>query len=138
MAIPTNQPFQNRKVWGVFRRKPTRYEFTALVMCLLFLLAAFLPPLKDWVYQGFRVAWVVGFIVLLDRDCDTPNFENPRYFYLLLWIAGMASTMSAFLGEWGLSRQTGYFIDLAWVVAILRGSYTYHQRDFKTERGPLL
>ncbi|MVM36278.1 hypothetical protein GO755_40090 [Spirosoma sp. HMF4905] len=131
-------PSQSGKVWGILQRKPTFYELTAMVMSLLFLLSAILPTLEGWVYQAFRVIWLIGFLLLFSSDGPITGRNRP--FYYSIWVASSMAMFIAIQGGFPFDNITGQvwrMADVAWIVVILRGAYTYHYRDTKEIAKPL-
>ncbi|GAB3919003.1 hypothetical protein [Larkinella terrae] len=122
---------KNKRVWGIFLRKPTMAEWMIFGMSAVLILVTILPTVSAKTYRISGVICCLGFIALFVRETQS---DYPRYFYKWLWaLFGIVKVNVKLVDEIFL-RQTWQLFDLVLIIVLLRSIHSYNTEN---DRKPL-
>ncbi|MGV3559025.1 hypothetical protein [Larkinella arboricola] len=117
---------KNRRIWGIFLRKPTVGEWLIFAMSLTLIFFAAMPRRPLMVYQVSGAILCVCFFWLFVREGQS---ETPRYFYKWLWaLFGIVKVNAKIVGEI-FTAQTWQLFDVVLIVVLLRSIHTYNREN---------
>jgi hypothetical protein len=138
---PDGTPHPINTSGSLFQRLPTTYEGVCLILCPLLFLTVILPDMGNGFYRFVDIIVSSAVFLLAYEDGkigETKTGQKPRYFYILIWIVCFGLYGGGYSDKKiELQPQTWIFVDLVLIVALLRASYTYHNRDCIEPRTPL-
>ncbi|WP_128544719.1 hypothetical protein [Larkinella soli] len=113
----------NRRVWGVFLRRPTLAEWIIMMMSLVLAVQTVLPSFSRGLDWPVAVVLCMGFLFLFFREAQC---DHPRYFYKWLWALFATVKLNARLVAEVFTPQTAQLLNIVLFIVLLRSIHTYN------------
>jgi hypothetical protein len=117
---------KNKRVWGIFLRKPTIAEWLIFGMSAGLAFFTIMPPMSSDVHRIAGVVFCLGFIILFVRETQS---DPPRYFYKWLWALFGIVKVNVRIVDEIFTRQTWQLFDVVLIIVLLRSIHSYNAEN---------